>query len=272
MAVAGDAAHVWYFAIGSMMNPTSLKARGLVPLESFPAELLDFELMFIGKQGMAAAQAVPGKSFHGVLHLMSEKHMCVLDEIERGYVRQPAQARLYDGTPRECTVYTKSDAYQSSGSAVDMPPTERYRDILCEGAEHFGVKPHHVEWIQSQPFQPRKRPEELVKFEVPADLPVWTRADVDRGSAANGPPYYWEINGKVLKYVGPSEGLEFDFVKKIYAGNDVAFRMATNLYDPKHGLPASPAEVSQERRDEVEDYIATGMMKGLTEVVAVLEQ
>jgi hypothetical protein len=37
-----------YFAIGSMTNPTSLSLRGLTPLESMPAELLEYELQFTG--------------------------------------------------------------------------------------------------------------------------------------------------------------------------------------------------------------------------------
>ena len=58
---------VWYFAIGSMMNPTSLMQRSITPLESKPAELLDFELEFSGAMGFAEAVPAPGCSFHGVL-------------------------------------------------------------------------------------------------------------------------------------------------------------------------------------------------------------
>ena len=38
----------WYFAIASMMNLISLKARKLVPKKSIPGELQDFELIFYG--------------------------------------------------------------------------------------------------------------------------------------------------------------------------------------------------------------------------------
>ena len=38
----------WYFAIGSMINPTSLMLRDLHPLESHPAMIHDFELIFSG--------------------------------------------------------------------------------------------------------------------------------------------------------------------------------------------------------------------------------
>ena len=48
-------ADVWYFAIGSMMNPTSMKARDLHPIKSMPAILQDCLLEFFGSEGMAKA-------------------------------------------------------------------------------------------------------------------------------------------------------------------------------------------------------------------------
>lgn len=44
-----------YFAIGSMMNQTSLSLRNLSPVESFPGEILDFKIKFFGAGGMAEA-------------------------------------------------------------------------------------------------------------------------------------------------------------------------------------------------------------------------
>jgi len=266
---AGD---VWYFSIGAMMNPTSLKGRGLVPVESVPAELMDFELGFFGPAGMAAAIATPEKSFHGVLHRMTAPHMVVLDKIETGYIRTPAQARLYDGSMRDCSVYTENKEGNKIGdkSPDNKPPAERYIDILCEGCAHFGVKPEYVEWLRSQPFVPRKPPEELLTFDVPADTPTWTLEDVARGGSDEGPPFYWAINGKVLEYTGPPNGTPYQFVKNTYAGRDIAFPLSQILYDPKHGLPSSPAEVTQERKNELEDHMASGFMAGMNKVVGVL--
>lgn len=39
---------LWYFAIGSMINPVSLETRGLTPLVSVPGEALDYKLYFYG--------------------------------------------------------------------------------------------------------------------------------------------------------------------------------------------------------------------------------
>jgi hypothetical protein len=46
---------IWYFAIGSMTNPTSLETRNLTPLVSVPGEALDYKLYFYGGLGMAEA-------------------------------------------------------------------------------------------------------------------------------------------------------------------------------------------------------------------------
>ena len=122
----------WYFAIASMMNKVSITNRGVIPLESVPAELLDYELIFFGGMGMACAQPCEGKSFHGVLHKCKEEHMLKLDKIESVYERIPSKAKLYDGTIIDCTVYG-----DPSGNIIhsdDKPPTERYIDIIIEGA------------------------------------------------------------------------------------------------------------------------------------------
>jgi hypothetical protein len=107
-APAADAlAPVLYFAIGSMTNPSSLAARKLRPLRSWPAEALDLALSFdLGAAGMADAQPCAGASFHGVLHEMSAADMAALDKIESAYARISARVRKYDGEVVEATVYS----------------------------------------------------------------------------------------------------------------------------------------------------------------------
>merc|ERR1712176_1133694 len=63
--------YIWYFAIGSMCNPTSITNRELTAIESFPAEVMDYRLEFIGPSGVAGAVPEKGKTFHGVLHKMT---------------------------------------------------------------------------------------------------------------------------------------------------------------------------------------------------------
>ncbi len=107
MAQAEADSAIWYFAIGAMVNPVSLRNRNIFPLESRPAELLDHNIHFFGSIGVAEAVVEQGASFHGVLHQLDAATMEQLDTIERDYVKKTATARCYDGTLIECLVYCR---------------------------------------------------------------------------------------------------------------------------------------------------------------------
>ena len=72
----------WYFGIGVMMNQVTIKARKIFPVESQPAEILEYKLTFFGEQGLACAEPAQGESFHGVLHKLKEEDMYKMDQIE----------------------------------------------------------------------------------------------------------------------------------------------------------------------------------------------
>jgi hypothetical protein len=103
-------------------------------------------LIFFGGMGMASAKPEAGKSFHGVLHKCTAKEMEVLDKIESIYGRIPSKAKLYDGNMIDCTVYSdpdgKIDDIVKKGNS--KPPSERYIQIMSEGAAFYGVKPEYV--------------------------------------------------------------------------------------------------------------------------------
>merc|ERR1712147_393732 len=127
----------YYFAIGSMINRTSITNRKIYPSETKPAELLDYELYFFGRMGMAEALPKEGSSFHGVVHAVTEEEMEMLDKIESVYVRGAGKAKLYDGTIVDCTVYTRENKERNAD--IDKHPTERYIDIIVAGCKEFGV-------------------------------------------------------------------------------------------------------------------------------------
>ena len=95
---------------------------------------------------MACASIAKGKSFHGVLHKCTEDEMKELDKIEMVYQRIPSKAKMYDGTIIDCTVY--GDPAGKIDHSNDMPPTERYIDIMVEGASQHGVKPEYIESLK----------------------------------------------------------------------------------------------------------------------------
>ena len=96
----------------------------------------------------------------------------------------------------EASVYTRPNA-KARNPEVDKHPTERYIDIMVRGAIHFGVKQSYVDWLKSLEVQPRTKPEEFVKFELPEGLPMMTLEELKAGNGRDGNPLYFAINGKV---------------------------------------------------------------------------
>jgi len=237
-----------YFAIGSMMNPVSLANRGIRPIHSEPAELLDHRLEFFSNMGYA--DAVPddsGSSFHGVIHQVLPVDMKTLDQIEIFYRRQTATARLYDGTTRQVVVY-ESESREPGDLAK---PDERYLDILVEGAEHFGVKQSYIEWLRQLERHPRPTTDECLAFEVgDENLEVVSVADVVKNDGLEGRPFWLAVNGKVLEANFPPElAQDLDTYKqrsRITGHQVMELHLGKVLYDPKYGVIKTMEDVTPE--------------------------
>lgn len=67
-----------------MLNPTSLRLRGLDVSGSQPAELLDHELVFFGGNGYLAPIPAKGKTMYGVLHRISGETLAKIDPLLEG--------------------------------------------------------------------------------------------------------------------------------------------------------------------------------------------
>ena len=242
-----------------MMNPVSLNARGIFPVESKPAEILDYDIIFFGGSGMACAEPKEGKSFHGVVHKVSEDQMKILDSIEGTYGRVPSKAKLYDGSILDCSVY--SDPTGKIDRSNDKPPTERYITIMTDGAKLHGVKQEYIDWLLNHEKQPRKKPEEFNSYPLPENAPTWTMEDVLKGNGLDGAPIYTLLNGKVLEYVLPDDYKNREerhkWARENLAGKDREIKMNKMLYDPKYGIKDSVAEMTPEHRAALEDMINT---------------
>jgi len=277
-----DKSTEWYFAIGSMVNPTSLAARGLFPKESCPAELLDHRIVFKGCSGMAGADPTPGESFHGVLHLMDCEDMAKLDKLEFGYDRSPSTARLYNGEVLACTAYVmnpeKVKAMMQQASLTMSPednlPQQRYIDIILEGCVHYGVSQDYMAKLKTQPCQPRKQPTEFVSLGVPLDTPTWTAEEVRAGDGKDGRPLYRTMGNKVLEYTGPREGPMWDMVMRQH-GSDSLVNVARMLYDPLYGVPETLVDMSDEHKRYREDMLVSmfkvGGKDSVQKLVAIMK-
>lgn len=239
----------YYFAIGSMMNPNSLKARNIIPISSCPAELLDFEFKFSGIVGFGNAVPSEGKSFHGVLHLVDADTMERLDALEIAYRRVEGQARIYDDTMVTATVYTR-DSFASEQE--DNPPQQRYLEILIEGARHFQVHEKQIEFLESQKYVPRCVPAAFKSFDAAAaDAPVMSyEEDVCAFNGEDTPNLRLSVNGKVLEILVQNVDStlfrnSLNFFKQF--GQRVELVLSKIMYDPKYGCPESVEEFTREQ-------------------------
>jgi len=265
-----DSDSVWYFAIGSMINPISMAGRNLHPITSVAAEILDHSLYFYGT---SMAEAIPeeGSSFHGVLHKMTLGDQKFLDGIERDLTPAKCKCKLYSGQLVDAVVYTRPGATRGEN---DKPPSQRYLDIIIEGCEHFAVKPEYIQWLKAHESQPRPRLDELASLELPVGCVCMTMADVVAGDGQGGRDLLVTLNGKVLKMIFP-EGNSFRqlMVEKKAAGVH-AFEVHSNLlvYDPIFGALKSQEDVTQECAVRVEDRVPgqTNYLGGTFEVVGTI--
>mmetsp|Transcript_22613 Transcript_22613/g.52183 ORF Transcript_22613/g.52183 Transcript_22613/m.52183 type:complete len:314 (+) Transcript_22613:50-991(+) len=275
---------IWYFAIGSMMNPTSLSLREIVPIESHPAEILDHKLYFFGRFGMAEGLPSPGDSFHGVVHKVDKENMEKLDKIESGYIRAPAKARIYnkEGDDKkeeeelDVWVYTR-DKDKERNSDVDKPPSERYLEIMVEGAKYYGVRKEHIEYLENHDRTPRPLPEEFKCFgKVPEGAKSMPIEEVLKQNGKNGQPLCMTVNGKVLRCTVDPDTEAFQDKVNMYTRSEesqiVDLRLPRMLYDPKYGAPKTLDDVSPEHAAYIEHIISSFATPSEWEVVAHLDR
>mmetsp|Transcript_10825 Transcript_10825/g.26473 ORF Transcript_10825/g.26473 Transcript_10825/m.26473 type:complete len:326 (-) Transcript_10825:326-1303(-) len=281
---------LWYFAIGSMTNPVSLAGRGLNPLESVAARILDFKLEFFGTQGFAGAFPEQGKSFFGVLHRMDQKEMAVLDKIEAVYNRVPCTCIRCDNgkTIADCYVYQVDPKKRPDGGAINNPPTERYVEIIVEGCTHFGVPEEHIKWLRALDSQKRILVEEGVELkenqrmlrpnvlnnEIISRLPVWKLADFDAKDENEKKKYliFRDYNDLrvILKFKDEEKlSLRSTFFLSHAGGKDLCFVYAHLAYDPKYGMPKTEDDISSLHRKQIEATLRHENMLEKEGIVAI---
>lgn len=248
---------VWYFAIGAMLNPTSLKNRKIVPLESKPATLLNHSLHFFGSIGVAEAVPEVGSSFEGVLHLIDPKAVSILDGVERDYVKRYGVAECYDGTRVDCFVYAR-DGEVHYDPTVDCPPLERYLDIMIRGCRHFGVSQKYIEKLKETPSQPRPKPHEFHSLgTIPEGAPAFTLAQVEACNGFHGTPLRMTMNGKVLECTLERDSQHWDEFVHLHQqfGHVGELYISRVAFDPKYGLPETLEDFTREHAAYVEDLM-----------------
>lgn len=254
-----------YLAIGSMMNPVSVRNRKLDlerTVRGQPAFLKDYKLVFFGA-GFAEARYEKGAVLHGILYQdVSEGDMKVLDDLERDYFRQNVDVTVYpslgDYKDESITkgvqnvgVYCRTPEQIRESAATDLPPSQRYLEIMLEGAKHFGVDKGFVEFLEKHPHRPRPTPSQYLTFPVQEGAMERTLAAdhvEQNGNGVDGNPLYMRHNGRVVELTkddGDEDAFFDEFVRyRKDHGIDIELFFAKLQYDPQYGIPKTMEEVT----------------------------
>jgi len=284
------ATHQHYFAIGAMMNPTSVKNRNLNLEVNHPARpgiLRDHKLNFFGPQGFAEVVYEEGSCLHGVVYEnVPTDQMKELDLIERDYIRKYVDIQIYPPfsndmedakrdalssatlTLKNVSVYCRSEEEieKCRRTIMDQPPSERYLSVLILGAKHYGLDPKYIQWLQDQEYRPRCHPSEYVTFLPPEGEPGTLHdADVETlGNGENGNPFYVRCNGRVVELLKEhADDPFFHEWKQVFSQRkrDVELFISKVQYDPRFGIPAGVEDMSPEWRNYCE-HLFCEYMKG----------
>ena len=259
---------VWYFAIGSMINPVSLYLRDITPLISYPARCSNHKMLFRGIAGMADTEACPGAEFHGVVHLLSDEQMASLDALEMGYDRIIVNSIDYQGQSHLVHVYKMKTVHVATNL-----PSERYLDIIVKGCEFYKVQSEYIDRLKDeQAVVPRQQPHTFQSF---TDIPSDVFYSVEELAQHNGNdpsiPLWICVNGKILEYCGlpPVDHPDYELQKTTYSilrlrfgGREAAHDMAKGLYEPLYKLPTNPDDLCEQHRASIEHEIYSRIFSG----------
>jgi hypothetical protein len=263
--------YIWYFAIGSMINPVSIYLRHLTPLMSYPARCLDHRLVFRTHSGMADIEQCLNDDFHGVVHLLPIEQMFRLDQVEHMYQRLPVTIVDYE---QRCHVV---HVYQMTSIGNDRQyyclPTERYLDIIVKGCEYFHVQTSYINRLKhEQAVQPRKS---LSNYRTIVDIPDQSYFTIDELVQHDGTdktlPVWISINGKILEYhrllsndIDHDDNHKrfYDFIRSFFAGKEIACIILRTWYEPMYEVPLSDNDLSDEHRAFAEDMCISWSSNG----------
>ncbi|CAF4441815.1 unnamed protein product [Rotaria sp. Silwood2] len=259
---------VWYFAMGSMMNPISLFLRDILPLMSYPAKCLNYKIVFRPSMGMADIEPCSEGEIHGVVHLLSDEQMRRLDAIEAIYHRIVVNSINYQEQTHLVYIYKMNIDYPSTSL-----PSERYLDIIVKGCEHYKVQPAYIDRLKyEQAVIPRKKPHAFQSFKnIPEDV-FFSVEELGRHDGSDPAlPLWISVNEKILEYSGlppvdhPDYKLQqrsYAFIKSKLGGREVTYGMAKNLYEPLYAIPTNENDLCAEHRAQIEDDFYCRMNDG----------
>jgi AIG2 family protein len=152
----------WSFGYGSNTNLASLRAKGVVPRMSERAVLRGWRLRFNVRHffrhegGVANIEPTGDVSdtVWGVVHLCADEDLALLDAAEaygHGYDRVDVPV-LTDSGERHALAYVGMPSFLDE----DCRPTQRYLNILVNGAVAAAVDPAYIDALRRHPVHEKR--------------------------------------------------------------------------------------------------------------------
>ncbi|MFN0189989.1 MAG: gamma-glutamylcyclotransferase family protein [Bacteroidia bacterium] len=229
-----------YFGYGSNLNLISLKAKGVIPLDSEVGVLRGWKLKFNVKHWFRHEGGVgniepsnnPDDVVEGLLHECKDEELSSLDAME-------AKGVGYDRI--EVLVETKN-GFKNAFTYVGLPafidnsclPTTRYLNILIQGAEVSGLGTEYLNVLRNHPTH---KMDDYPPFEFPSKpLTLFTTKTL----AAC--PYLTAIAGAVFDMKGARKELES--AASLFGGKD------TTLFHLKRHDSSNGSETLEHIRND----------------------
>jgi cation transport regulator ChaC len=248
----------WYFGYGSNMDLTSLRAKGVEPMQSERGVLRGWRLRFNvhhffrheGGVGNIERSDDPRNVVRGVLHLCQDEHLALLDAAEaygHGYDRIDLPVTGTRGE-RSAVTYVGMPSFLDQG----CKPTKRYLNILLRGAAAAGLEPAYIEALKSHPVHQNGPVTSFVA--PPGDYPAFTAETLSQY------PLYTALAGAVFDMAGAR--WQHSFLHGLFGGKDMTlFHLkrlddsdgSETLEDIKYG------RFSPEQRRYLDEYLQSYM-------------
>lgn len=240
-----------YFGYGSNINDVALRAKGVVPVRSEPAQLRGWKLVFNVKHwfpleggvGNIISTGNENDVVEGVVHECLDEHLASLDALEAygvGYDRQLVEVVTRSGTSTTAWTYVGLPAVLDDNCL----PSRRYLNIIINGAEKSRLDESYIERLRKHPVHAYPT---LPTFQLPkGEYPVYTSKDL-----ANN-PHLTALRDAVFDLRPARPDLEVLHV--LFGGKDTTL-FHLHRHDTSTGLETIDDLVNGHLRSEIVEYL-----------------
>ena len=233
--------YVWYVGIGSMMNVTAIKLRNIHPTISLACLIHDHIRTFMDPVGPASVETSIGKIVPAVAHMITQEEMVVLEG------REPPSKMLkatidssLDSVWNGFTItsYVSVGVTSSiTGSAYTIhgQPSERYYQMMVEGAAMAGSHPAALQQIQSISYLKETPIDQLKSFKISRTYQQYTIEELSQ--IRSNVVIFWN---KILQLKSKIDEKKWNrkALERTFSDTDFTTYLTTQFYHPRYGVPS----------------------------------